>query len=109
MLIAWMDNATGQQRMVEDLSKKITARCEATVWSRIQPLVAAMDPAQSLGYIRARAASVIARETAIEIDTLEDASSTLSERVIEATSDAIVRLMVAQIARQHPSTMRRAA
>lgn len=104
-----MDNVTGQQRMVEDLSKKITARCEATVWSRIQPLVTAMDPAQSRGYIRARATAVVERETAIEIDALEDANSTLLDRVVRATSDAIVRQMVARIATQHPATMRRAA
>lgn len=109
MLIAWMNNVTGQQRMVEDLSKKIIARCEASVWSRVQPLVATMDPAESRGYIRARAASVIERETAIEIDTIEDANATLSKRVQQAVSEAIVREMVAKIATQHPATLRRAA
>lgn len=112
MLISrWIDSFTGQQRMVEDLTKRIVARCEQEVWARIQSAVS-MDPAESRGYIRARAASIINREVATATESVEDATDSLVERVRRSASDAIVRKMASAIATQHPSQqqpLRRAA
>ena len=110
MLISrWIDRYTGQQRMVEDLTKRIAARCEPLVWARVQDVAASMDPAQSRGYIRARAALVISREAHIATQSLEDVDQQLLERVMRSTSDAIVRKMMASIAVSHPAQVRRAA
>ncbi len=109
LVSAWIDKLTGQQRMVEDLTKKIAARCEAAVWSRIQPAAASMDPAQTRGYIRARASLVIHRETKATVDQIEDACPTLFQRVKESVSDTIVRQMISRVATQHPGELRRAA
>ena len=110
MLISrWIDRYTGQQRMVEDLTKRIAARCEPLVWARVQDVAASMDPAQSRGYIRARAALVIRREVHIATQTLDGVTPAFLQRVIRSTSDAIVRKMMATIAVQHPSQLRRAA
>ena len=110
MLISrWIDKLTGQQRMVEDLTKKIAARCEPAVWARIQAIVQSLDPAQARGYIRARAALIVNREVNIATQCLEEVSESLIERVTRSTSVAIVRKMMATIATQHPSQLRRAA
>ena len=110
MLISrWIDSFTGQQRMVEDLTKRIAARCEAGVWARIEATARSMEPAQSRGYIRARAARVINREVNLAMRRLTDVNATLPERVRESVSDVIVRKMIAAIAQQHPTQLRRAA
>ena len=110
MLISrWIDSFTGQQRMVEDLTKRIAARCESGVWARIQDVATSMEPAQSRGYIRARAAVVIDREVQIATQSMTDIPESLVEQVRLSVSDAIVRKMVSAIATQHPAELRRAA
>lgn len=95
--------------MVEDLTRKISARCEAAVWARIKAFAPMMDPAQARGYIRARAALVLNRELAIATRGLEDVTDALVVKVKRSASDAIVRQMLSNIATQHPSEYRRAA
>ena len=111
MLISrWFDNLTGPQRMVEDLTKSIAPRCEPAVWARIEALVQTMDPAQSRGYIRARAASVIEREVSLAVESLEEKSDSLVQRLTASVSDAVVRKMMASVASQLPAPqLRRAA
>lgn len=110
MLISrWIDSLTGQQRMVEDLTKKIAARCETAVWARVLDVAPSMDPAQARGYVRARAALVINREVQIATQSMTDVTDSLIQRVRESTSNVIVRKMTAAIATQHPTELRRAA
>lgn len=110
MLISqWIDKLTGQQRMVEDLTKKIVARCEPAVWSRVRATAETMDPAQSRGYIRARASDIVSREVTSVVQTLEESTESLVERVTRSVSDTLVRKMMATLATQHPSALRRAA
>ena len=110
MLISrWIDRFTGQQRMVEDLTNRIAARCEPRVWARIRDLAPTMDPAQSRGYIRARASLVVQHEMQIAIQNMDDVTDSLVHRVARSVSEAIVRKMMAGIAVQHPSQLRRAA
>lgn len=110
MLISrWIDRFTGQQRMVEELTKRIAARCEPRVWNRVASVACSMDPAQSRGYIRARAAEVVHREVQIAMQSLDDVSDSLIRRVIRSVSAAVVRKMMANLAMQHPSQLQRAA
>lgn len=95
--------------MVEDLTRKISARCEAAVWARIKSVAPMMDPAQARGYIRARAAMVLNREVAIATQGLDDVTDSLIVKVKQSASDTIVRQMLSNIATQHPSELRRAA
>ena len=110
MLISrWIDSLTGQQRMVEDLTQKIAARCESSVRNRIQRYAHQMDPAQARGYIRARAAAVICRESRLATQKLDGISDSILQRVKNAVSDEIVRRLSTQIAVQQPGELRRAA
>jgi hypothetical protein len=110
MLISrWIDSLTGQQRMVEDLTKRIAARCEPIVWARVQDTAQNMDPAESRGYIRARAALVVNREVQIATQSLEEVSDSLIQRVTRNVSDTLVRTVMSTIAVQHPADVRRAA
>ena len=95
--------------MVEDLTKKIAARCETAVWGRIHHQASHMDPAQAAGYIRARAALVIQREVQLATRNLAESTDSLIARVTESTSNVIVRRMMAAIATQPPTELRRAA
>ena len=95
--------------MVEELTRKISARCEAAVWARVKAIAPLMDPAQAKGYIRARAALVLNRELAIATKGLDDVTAKIRERVKAASSEAIVRQTMATLAVQHPSELRRAA
>lgn len=109
LVSASINKLTGQQRMIEDLTKKISARSEAAVWSRVKDIAPMMDPAQASGYIRARAALVLGRELTIATRGLDDISDSLIEKVKRATSETIVRQMLSRIATQHPAELRRAA
>ena len=110
MLISrWIDSLTGQQRMVEDLTEQIAARCESGVRSRIQKHAHVMDPAQARGYIRARATAVVCRELSLATKNLEDVTDSMIQRVKAAVSDEIVRRLSTQISIQQPSQLRRAA
>lgn len=95
--------------MVEDLTKRIAARCEPVVWARVHSTAEGMDPAQSRGYIRARAALIVEREVQIATKSLEEINDSLVERVIRCVSDALVRNIMSNIALQHPAGMKRAA
>jgi len=106
---AWIDKLTGQQRMVEDLTGRVSARCEAAVWARIKDAAPFMDPAQAKGYIRARAALILNRELAIAARGLDELTALLRDRVRRNASEAIVRQMTSAIATQHPAELRRAA
>ncbi len=110
MLISkWIESFTGQQRMVEDLTRKIAARCEPAVWARIEKTAPQLDPAQARGYIRARAAEIIHREAHLMTQNVVDGGESLADRVIRSTSNVIVRRMMSAIAVQHPTEIRRAA
>lgn len=95
--------------MVEELTKKISARSEAAVWARIKSHAPMMDPAQARGYIRARSALIVNRELAIATNGTTDMTDALRDRIKESTFDAVVRQMMASIATQHPAELRRAA
>ena len=95
--------------MVEDLTNSIAARCAQRVWSRIETVVPAMDPAQARGYIRARAAGVVNIEAKIALQNVDCVTDSLAKRVVQSASEAVVRKMMANIALQHPSQLRRAA
>ena len=109
MIFRLMDSISRQQRMVEDLTKQIAERCETAVWARVRATATTMDPAQSRGYIRARAADIIRLEAQAVVNSVEDANATLLDRVVKHTSDVIVRRIMATIATQHPAVLRRAA
>lgn len=110
MLISrWIDSYTRQQRMVEDLTKKIAARCETAVWGRIHHQASKMDPAQAAGYIRARAALVIHQEVQLAMQRIAESTDSMVARVTESTTNVIVRRMMAAIATQLPAELRRAA
>jgi hypothetical protein len=104
-----INRMTGRQRMVEDLTRKISARSEAAVWARVKSHAVYMDPAQARGYIRARAALVLNRELAIATRGLVDVTERILAQVKQAASDAIVRQAMAIIAMQHPAELLRAA
>ena len=95
--------------MVEDLTQKVSARCEAAVWARIKDAAPVMDPAQARGYIRARAALVLNRELAIAAQGIAEITELITENVRRKASEAIVRQMTSAIATQHPADLRRAA
>lgn len=95
--------------MVEDLTRKISARCEAAVWARVKSHAPFMDPAQARGYIRARAALVLNRELAIATKGLDGLTDRILAQVKQDSSDSIVRQTQAIIAAQHPAELRRAA
>ena len=103
MLISrWIVQLTGQQRMLEDLINRITARCVPAVWGRVYPLAATMDPAQARGYIRARSARVIARELQIALSTMPDLSPALRQQVKRSVAERLVRKTLAEITVRRP-------
>ena len=95
--------------MVEELTRKISARCEAAVWARIKSDAPQMDPAQARGYIRARAALVLNRELDIATKGLEGVTAGILTKVRQNAADTIVRQALTMIATQHPTELRRAA
>ena len=109
MIFRMIDRISRQQRMVEDLTKQIVERCETAVWARVRASATTMDPAQSRGYIRARAADIIRTEAETAVGDIVEANDSLLERVVRNTSDVIVRRIMATIATQHPAVLRRAA
>ncbi len=103
MLISrWILSFTGQQRMLDDLINRITARCEPIVWSRVYPVVATMDPAQARGYIRARSARVIGRELQFTTSGMPNVSVSMRDQVRRGVTEKLVRSTLSEVSLHRP-------
>ncbi|QDU93252.1 hypothetical protein [Lignipirellula cremea] len=98
------------RRQLTELSEKLACDCRHQVWQRIVNRAGGMSPAESRGYIRARAAVVVKREVLRAVQNEQFSAPTL-QRLQQLTSDAVLRLISTQLHMLQPATapLRRAA
>lgn len=84
----------------EELAEKVAARCREGVWNRVAHRIGTFSGAEARGYIRARAASLIAEETERVIAEQGGKAAALSQRISEAASEAVIRLVQEQFQAQ---------
>ena len=94
-----------------ELAEQVAERCRAAVLKRVEQLAPAMSAAESLGYIRARAAAVVHHEVGLVDDMRVQTSAARRQQLASLTTDAVVRRVAADlVARtQRPAARRRAA
>jgi hypothetical protein len=100
---------TGEARLVE-LADSLAAQSRSDVWQRVEHQLSRMNDAEAQGYIRARAASVIAREVDRTLVRESDSFKARRQRLIELTTASVIRLVVTQArVGHHSAATRRAA
>jgi hypothetical protein len=92
-----------------EMSERVAGRSRMAVWQRIVARGATLGPAESRGYIRARAASVVHAETDRLIEQEGPAVGRMRERIIGRATDSLVGTIVAQLAQRRVTYTHRAA
>jgi hypothetical protein len=95
MLAQWLVS----DRLTE-MSERVAGRSRLAVWQRVVDRVGAFGPAESRGYLRARAASIIVAETDRLIEQEGAAVARMRERIIAAATESLVETIVAQLAQK---------
>jgi hypothetical protein len=93
-----------------EMAERVAGRSRLAVWQRVVGRIETLGPAESRGYLRARAASVIVAETDRLIEQEGAAVARMRERIVEAATDSLVETIVTQVAqRRSGQVVRRAA
>lgn len=93
-----------------ELAELVAERCRGPVLVRVEQLAPAMSAAESLGYIRARAAAVVHNEVGLVDDLRVSSSAARRQQLTSLATDAVVRRVTAElITRAHQATRRRRA
>jgi hypothetical protein len=92
-----------------EMSERVSGRSRMAVWQRIVQQSAMLGPAESRGYIRARAASVIHAETDRLIEQEGPAIGRMREQIIGRATESLVETIVAQLAQRRVTYTHRAA
>jgi hypothetical protein len=104
MLAQWLVS----DRLAE-MSERVAGRSRLAVWQRVIARIDTLGPAESRGYLRARAASIIVAETDRLIEQEGVAVARMRERVIGAATESLVETIVLQLAQQRAGRVGRQA
>jgi hypothetical protein len=105
MLAQWLVS----DRLTE-MAERVAGRSRLAVWQRVVERIATLGPAESRGYLRARAAGIIVAETDRLIEQEGAAVARMRERIIGAATESLVETIVMQLAqRRSGQVVRRAA
>jgi hypothetical protein len=92
-----------------EMSERVAGRSRMAVWQRIVERAASFGPTESRGYIRARAAGVIHRETDRLIEQEGPAVGRLREQIITRATESLVETIVGQLAHRRVTYSHRTA
>jgi hypothetical protein len=95
----------------ELLADKVASRSRAAVWDRVSQRMHTLVGAEARGYIRARGAEVIERETDLLIAEEGTKAARHRDEILHAAGESVIRLVLeqAQLGRQTALPKRRAA
>ena len=95
----------------ELLADRIASRSRQRVWDRVSHRMYALTGAEARGYVRARAAAIVEEETDRLIAEEGGKAAQQRMRILRDAGDSVIRLVLeqAQISRQTPQPLRRAA
>ena len=92
-----------------EMSERVAGRSRMAVWQRIVERAASLGPTESRGYIRARASSVIHRETERLIEQEGPAVGRIRQQVIARATESLVETIVSQLSQRRVSYSHRKA
>jgi hypothetical protein len=92
-----------------EMAERVAGRSRLAVWQRVVERIDTLGPAESRGYLRARAASIILAETDRLIEQEGTLVARMRERVIAAATDSLVETIVVQLASQRAGKVSRRA
>ena len=98
----WIARVSRQRQLLDELANRVTARCEPAVWTRVYPAAATMDPAQARGYIRARSALIVARETQIATAGLPQLGDSARQQLKIAVAQRVVHKTLGEVSLRRP-------
>ena len=92
-----------------ELAERVAGRSRMAVWQRVKDGLAALEPAEARGYIRARAVGVVKEETDRLIEQEGAKAARNRSRIEAAATESLIATMVGHAARHTPAPARRAA
>jgi len=95
----------------ELLADKVASRSRVAVWNRVARRLHTFAGAEARGYIRARGAEVIERETDLLIAEEGAKAARHREEILHAAGESVIRLVLEQshLSQRHSLPKRRAA
>lgn len=100
-LLSWTTLVTGESKLVR-AADRLAAASQEQVWRAVQPKALVMGPAESRGYVRARAGLIVKHAVTAELARSPQFTSS-QERLIELTTEQVVRLIGAQLRAIRPT------
>jgi hypothetical protein len=92
-----------------EMAERVAGRSRLAVWQRVVDRVPTLGPAESRGYLRARAASVIVAETDRLIEQEGATVARMRDRIIAAATDSLVETIVEQLTQRRAGQVTRHA
>ena len=83
-----------RQPQIKAMAEQIVARSRHAVWQRVRGRVPSMGTNEARGYIRARAAVVMAREIEIELSHHQPVRTSVRSRVEEVAAELMVHVVL---------------
>ena len=110
---SWIDSLVlrKRRRELDELVSRIVARSNNSVWHRVLDPCMHMSPAEARGYVRARAAGFVERETDIATSRRQLSSDDL-QFVFDRSLEGVVVATLLRLRDAHlnaPAVLRRAA
>ena len=95
----------------ELLGEKVASRSRVAVWNRVSHRMPSLTGAEARGYIRARATTVIERETELLIAEEGAKAARHRDQILRDANESVIRLVMEQVhsSRRSVLPMRRAA
>ena len=100
-LLSWTNLVTGEGKLVR-AADRLAAGCQEQVWRAVQPKALTMTAAESRGYVRARAGLIVKHAVTAELARSSQFSAA-EDRLIDLTTEQIVRLIGAQLRAVRPT------
>lgn len=79
------------------LAERVACRSRLAVWQRVMHRLDSLGPTEARGYVRARAAAVIAVETDRLIEQEGPKVAKVRERIVTGATETLIRMIVAQL------------
>jgi len=95
----------------EVLAGKVATRSRTAVWERVSHRIHKFHGAEARGYVRARGAAIIERETDLLIAEEGAKVARYRDQILSTATDSVIRLILeqSQISRESAVARRRAA
>ena len=91
--------------LIQQLSAQIAHRCHAPVWATVRRRATAMRLTEARGYVRARAAQMVASEVAAALSSRPQVGRDVEAELVTRTTDGVVSLVFRDLLNLPPCTL----